>query len=150
MTVLFIDADACPVKKEAYRVAERHHVQVKLVANASMSVPAVPWIELVLVSDGFDAADDWIVEHARANAIVISDDIPLAGRCIPNGVRVISSRGREFTETGIGDALATREVLSHMREHGLASGGPAPFGPKDRSRFLDRFDALLRAALRKR
>ncbi len=150
MTVLFIDADACPVKKEAYRVAERHHVQVKLVANASMSVPAVPWIELVLVSDGFDAADDWIVEHARANDIVISDDIPLAGRCIPNGVRVISSRGREFTETGIGDALATREVLSHMREHGLASGGPAPFGPKDRSRFLDRFDALLRAALRKR
>ncbi len=148
MSEVFIDADACPVKKEVYRVAERHHVAVKVVANAPMSVPNVPWIELIAVGDGFDAADDWIAEHAGLCDIVVSDDIPLASRCLQKGARVVSSRGREFTEAAIGGALATREVLSQLREHGLVSGGPAPFGQKDRSRFLDRFDALVRAALR--
>jgi uncharacterized protein YaiI (UPF0178 family) len=148
LSEVFIDADACPVKKEVYRVAERHHVGVKVVANAPMSVPSVQWIELVVVSDGFDAADDWIVEHVRPRDIVVSDDIPLASRCLQKGARVVNARGREFTEAAIGDALATREVLSQLREHGLVSGGPAPFEQKDRSRFLDRFDAILRAALR--
>jgi uncharacterized protein YaiI (UPF0178 family) len=136
------------VKKEVYKVAERHHVNVKVVANMPMSVPSVPWIELIVVSDGFDAADDWIAEHACAGDVVVTDDIPLASRCLPQGARVVNCRGREFTEAAIGDALATREVMSQLREHGLVSGGPAPFGPKDRSRFLDRFDAVLRAALR--
>ena len=148
MSEVFIDADACPVKKEIYRVAERHGVNVKVVANMPMSVPNAAWIELVVVGDGFDAADDWIVEHAGARDIVVSDDIPLASRCLQKGARVVGSRGREFTEASIGEALATREVLSQLREHGLASGGPAPFGQKDRSRFLDRFDTILRAALR--
>ena len=147
MSEVFIDADACPVKKEVYKVAERHNV--KVVANAPMSVPTVPWIELVVVSDGFDAADDWIAEHVAPGDVVVTDDIPLASRCIPTGARVVNARGREFTEAAIGDAMATREMLSQLREHGLVSGGPAPFGTKDRSRFLDKFDTVLRAALRR-
>ena len=148
VTTVFIDADACPVKREVYKVAERHHVPVKVVAGTPMSVPSAPWIELVAVGDGFDAADDWIAEQAGVGDVVVTDDIPLASRCLARGTRVINARGREFTEAGIGEALATREVLSQLREHGLTSGGPAPFGPKDRSRFLDRFDAVLRAAVR--
>ncbi len=148
MTCVYIDADACPVKKEACRVAARHQVPVKIVANTSMSVPDTPGVSLVVVGDGFDEADDWIAEHAGPRDVVVTDDIPLASRCLQKGARVVGTRGREFTEASIGDALATREVLSQLREHGLAGGGPSPFGPKDRSRFLDRFDALLRAALR--
>ncbi len=148
MSEVFIDADACPVKKEVYRVAARHHVNVKVVANTPMFVPEAASIELIVVSDGFDAADDWIATHAGPRDIVVSDDIPLAARCLRNGARVLGSRGREFTEAAIGDALATREMLSQLREHGLMGGGPAPFEQKDRSRFLERLDALLRAALR--
>jgi hypothetical protein len=145
---VFIDADACPVKKEVYRVAERHRVNVKVVANTPMFVPEAAWIELVVVGDGFDAADDWIAAHAGPHDIVVSDDIPLAARCLQKGARVVGSRGRAFTEASIGEALATREMLSQLREHGLIGGGPAPFEPKDRSRFLERFDTFLRAALR--
>lgn len=148
MSEVFIDADACPVKKEVYRVAERHGVNVKVVTNTSMFVPDSARIELIVVGDGFDEADDWIVAHAVARDIVVSDDIPLAARCLRKGARVIGSRGREFTEAAIGDALAAREILSQLREHGLMNGGPAPFEKKDRSRFLDRFDALLHAVLR--
>lgn len=149
MIEVWIDADACPVKKEVYRVAERYHVNVKVVANTPMFVPDAAWIELVVVSDGFDAADDWIVAHAGAFDIVVSDDIPLASRCLQKGARVVGSRGREFTESSIGEALATRELLAQLREHGLAGGGPAPFAPRDRSRFLDRFDTIVCAALRR-
>lgn len=148
MTDVYIDADACPVKKEVYRVAARHHVSVKVVANTPMFVPDAPGIELIVVGEGFDAVDDWIVSHANAHDIVVSDDIPLASRCLQKAARVVGSRGREFTEASIGNALATREILSQLREHGLASGGPAPFEQKDRSRFLDRFEAVIRAALR--
>ena len=144
MAAVFVDADACPVKNEVYRVAERHGLDVKIIANTSMGVPGVASIELVVVSDGFDAADDWIVEHVGARDIVVSDDILLAARCLPKGAHVINARGHEFTEASIGDALANREFLSQLREHGLASGGPAPFEKKDRSRFLQHFDRLAR------
>lgn len=147
MSTVFIDADACPVKKEACRVAARHGVAVKIVANSPMAIPEGR-VELVVVGDGFDAADDWIVENAGPGDVVVSDDIPLAARCLKKGARVVGTRGREFTEEAIGDALATREVLSQLRDQGLVGGGPAPFGPKDRSRFLDRLDTLLRAVLR--
>jgi uncharacterized protein len=142
---IFVDADACPVKNEIYRVAERHGVSVKIVTNMSMGVPASALVSLVVVSDGFDAADDWIVEHVSEHDIVVSDDIPLASRCLHKGAHVLNTRGHEFTLASIGDALANREFLSQLREHGLASGGPAPFGQKDRSRFLQRFDILVRA-----
>ena len=148
MPFVYIDADACPVKGETCRVAARHGVGVRVVANTFMAVPA--GAELVRVGDGFDEADDWIAGNAGPGDVVVTDDIPLAARCLAAGARVVGSRGREFTEASIGDALATREMLSQLREHGLVSGGPAPFGPKDRSRFLDRLDTVLRAVLRGR
>ena len=148
MLDIFIDADGCPVKQEVYRVAHRYGLRVTVVANSRIHIPYGNWIELVVVEGQFDAVDDWIVEHVSPRDIVVSDDIPLASRCLQKSARVVSARGREFTEAAIGEALATREVLSQLREHGLVSGGPAPFGQKDRSRFLDRFDAILRAAVR--
>jgi len=145
MPDIFIDADACPVKDEVYRVAKRHGLNVKVIANTSMWVPDVPTVERIVVSDGFDAADDWIVEHVGAHDIVVSDDIPLAARCIKKGARVLNAKGRELTEASIGDALANRELLSQLREHGLISGGPAPFDSKDRSRFLQSLENLIHA-----
>lgn len=145
MPDIFVDADACPVKDEVYRVARRHGLNVKVIANTSMWVPDTPTVERIVVSDGFDAADDWIVEHVGARDIVVSDDIPLAARCIKKGARVLNAKGRELTETSIGDALANRELLSQLREHGLIGGGPAPFEPKDRSRFLQSLENLVRA-----
>lgn len=145
MPVILVDADACPVKDEVYRVAKRHGLNVKVIANTSMWVPDVPTVERIVVSDGFDAADDWIVEHVAADDIVVSDDIPLAARCIKKGARVLNAKGHEFNEASIGDALANRELLSQLREHGLIGGGPAPFEPKDRSRFLQTLENLVRA-----
>lgn len=144
MLEILIDADACPVKKETLRVAERHNLKVYVVANKRMSIPDSIIFELILVSDTFDAADDWIVEHAKPNDIVVSDDIPLAARCLQKGAHVIGSKGREFTPESIGNALASRELSTYLREHGIASGGPAPFTPKDRSRFLNHLEALIR------
>ena len=140
-----MDADACPVKEEVYRVAKRHGLQVKLVANAGMWLPEGVAVEMIVVGGGFDAADDWIVEHAGPHDIVVSDDILLAARCLGKGAAVLNAKGREFTEESIGEALANREFLSQLREHGLASGGPAPFGAKDRSRFLQCLETLVRA-----
>ncbi len=147
MPVIYVDGDACPVKSETYRVAKRHGVPVKVVANDWMRIPDDAALELVVVDDGFDAADDWIVDHVGPRDIVVSDDIPLAARCLQRGAHALNSKGRVFTEASIGDALAHREFLSQLREHGLANGGPAPFGPKDRSRFLMQLDMLVRAAL---
>jgi uncharacterized protein len=144
MPEIFIDADACPVKKETFRIAERHGLKVYLVANTRMNPPDSALIKVILVSDAFDAADDWIVDHAQPNDIVVADDIPLAARCLQKGAHVIGSKGREFTPESIGNALASRELSTYLREHGLASGGPAPFTPKDRSRFLDRLESLVR------
>ena len=147
---IFVDADGCPVKEEVYRVAKRYGLEVTLVSNTWMRAPKADWIELVVVEGQFDAADDWIVEHAAPNDIVISGDIPLASRCLKKGAWVLGPRGVAFTEDSIGDALASRELLSHLRELGSVTGGPAPFGRRDRSRFLERLDATVQAARRRR
>lgn len=143
MSTLFVDADACPVKNEVCRVAKRHGWPVVFVANSGMWVPDTGQVELVVVGDGFDAADDWIVEHAAPRDIVVSDDIPLAARCLKKGARALNAKGREFTEASIGGALANREFLSQLREHGLSSSGPAPFSPKHRSQFLQTLENLI-------
>ena len=140
---IFVDADACPVKPEIYRVAERHAIRVFVVANSFMNVPREPWIERVIVSDGFDAADDWIAERAARGAIVITGDIPLADRCIKAGADVIGHTGKPFTDASIGMALATRDMMEDLRAMGAASGGPRPFAPKDRSAFLQALDLAI-------
>jgi len=142
-----VDGDGCPVKDEVYKVAKRCGVQVKVVANSWMQMPDSDDIELIVVGQGFDEADDWIVDHAADRDIVITADIPLAARCLKNGARAIGPKGRVFTDETIGDALAKREILSSMREHGEMTGGPAPFQQKDRSRFLQRLDDAVRACL---
>ena len=141
--VIHVDADACPVKAEIYRVAERHRIKVFVVANSYLNVPREPWIERVTVSDGFDAADDWIAERARKGAIVITADIPLASRCIKAGAEVIGPTGKPFTEASIGMALATRDMMEDLRASGLVTGGPAPFSPRDRSAFLQALDLAI-------
>ena len=143
MSEIYVDADGCPVKDEVYRVAERYGLKVTLAANSWMRTPEADWIELVLVDDNIDAADDWIAEHAGESDIVITADIPLASRCLKNGARVLGPKGRVFTEASIGDALATREIKSQLRDQGTMTGGPAPFGKKDRSRFLQSLDAAV-------
>lgn len=147
MTTVYIDADACPVKDEAYKVAKRHAVPVIVVANAAMRVPQGPDIRLQVVGDGFDAADDWIAEHAGRGDIVVTSDIPLADRCLKRGAFVLGNNGRPFTEDAIGDALASRELSSELRQMGM-KGGPAPFQQKDRSAFLHQLDVALHAAKR--
>jgi uncharacterized protein YaiI (UPF0178 family) len=145
---IYVDADGCPVKAETYRVAERYRLQVILVANARMRVPDEEWIELVVVSGQFDAADDWIAEHVERDDIVVTGDIPLADRCLKQGARVLSPRGRVFREDSIGQALATRDFLAHLRELGMDSGGPPPFERRNRSEFLQRLDEIVQAIRR--
>lgn len=149
MLDVFVDADACPVKDEVYRVAKRHALNVKVVANSRMRVPSDPSVELVLVRGDFDAADDWIVEHAGADDIVITTDIPLAARCLPKGAVVLRPNGKPFTEDNIGDALASRELLSQLRESGEISGGPPPFDARARSLFLQRLEDTVQGIRRK-
>ena len=150
MLTIYIDADACPVKEEVYRVARRYRARVTLVANAWMRVPKEEWIELVLVPDEgqLDAADDWIVETVQGDDIVITEDIILASRCLAGGARVINPRGRVFTAESIGEALATRELMADLREAGAVTGGPAPFEKRDRSVFLQRLDETIQAVRR--
>ena len=145
MPTIFVDADACPVKDEVYRVARRHGVPVTLVADAWMRVPDEDGIELVVVKGDFDAADDWIVEHTGAGDIVVTGDIPLADRCLKLGARVLGLRGREFTEDTIGEAMAGRELAAELRDMGIQTGGPRPFEKRDRSEFLQKLDAMLHA-----
>jgi uncharacterized protein len=145
---IFIDADACPVKQEVYRVAQRYGLHVTVVANSRIQIPHGDWIKLVVVKGQFDAADDWIVEHSVAKDIVISGDIPLAARCLEKGARVIGLRGDIFTQDSIGDALASRALLAHLRELGTITGGPAPFANRDRSRFLQRLDETIQGLRR--
>jgi uncharacterized protein YaiI (UPF0178 family) len=145
---LYIDADGCPVKQEVYRVAARHGLRVTVVANSWMQTPRDASIRLVLVAGQFDSVDDWIVEHVAENDIVVSGDIPLASRCMKKGARVLDPRGRVFTEDSIVEALATRDLLAHLREIGAVTGGPAPIGKLDRSRFLQRLDEVVRAVRR--
>lgn len=148
MTRIFVDADACSVKDEIYRVAMRYKMPVVVVANSWMRTPDHPSIEFVQVGDGFDEADEWIVDQAEPNDIVITADMPLASLCLKKGARVLGQKGRIFTEESIGEALAQREVSSQLREHGLMTGGPAPFTDKDRSRFLQRLDNVIQACRR--
>ncbi len=146
---IFIDADGCPVKEEVYRVARRYGLDVALVANSRMRVPSDATIEMIVVDGKFDAADDWIVGHAGENDVVITADIPLASRCLKKKAKVLGPTGREFTEENMGDALATRELMSHLRDLGTLTGGPAPFENRDRSRFLHRLDEIIQSLLRK-
>jgi uncharacterized protein len=142
---IFIDADGCPVKQEIYRVAKRYGIKVTLVSNSRMRTPQEDWLEAVVVEGQFNAADDWIVEHVSDDDVVVTGDIPLASRCLAKGARVLAPAGRVFSEEGIGDALATRELLSHLRDLGTITGGPAPFDKRDRSRFLQRLDETIQA-----
>lgn len=143
MSEILVDADSCQVKEEVYRVAKRYGLRVILVANSQMHIPSEGWLELVVVSNQFDAADDWIVEYITKNDIVISGDIPLASRCLKKGARVLGPNGRVFTEDSIGDALATRDLMSHLRDIGIMTGGPAPFEKRDRSQFLQSLDGII-------
>jgi uncharacterized protein YaiI (UPF0178 family) len=145
---IYVDADGCPVKEEVFRVARRYELRVVLVANSWMRVPRDGRVEMVIVGDKLDEADDWIAEHADAGDIVISADIPLAARCLEKGARVLGPRGRVFTEESIGDALAIRDLSAHLREAGTMTGGPPPLGKKDRSKFLQRLDEIVQAIRR--
>jgi uncharacterized protein YaiI (UPF0178 family) len=140
---LFIDADACPVKDEVYRVAGRYGLQVYVVSNSWMRTPEKGRIELIVVENQFDAADDWIVDNTEAGDIVVTTDIPLAARCLESGACVLRPDGQPYTEDNIGQALATRELLSQLRDLGEIGGGPPPFQKKDRSRFLQRLDETI-------
>lgn len=145
---VYVDADACPVKAEVLKVAERHGLVVTLVANFGLRPSRDPMVRHVMVPQGADAADDWIVEHAEANDIVTTSDIPLAGRALAKGVHVIGPTGKLFTEQSIGMALAMRELNQHLRETGESKGYNAAFSQKDRSHFLQAFDALAQRAKR--
>lgn len=140
MLHIFVDADACPVKPEVYRVAHRYKLSVTLVAGAKMRIPDGVNIALKVVGQGMDAADDWIVEQVGAGDIVITADIPLAARCVARGAHVLGHTGKPFSEDNIGPALANRNLLSELRQLGEVTGGPRPFNKLDRSRFLQSLD----------
>lgn len=148
MIQIYVDADACPVKDEVYRVAKRHALKVFVVANSRMVTPRDPLVELVVVSGRFDAADDWIVDQVTAMDIAITTDIPLAARCLAKGARVMDAKGGLFTADSIGDALANRELSAFLRDMGEMGGGPKPYSPKDRSRFLGQLETQIQALLK--
>jgi len=147
-TSIYIDADACPVKAEVYRVAERYGLKVYVVSNSYLGVPRSPMIELVVVSYGFDAADNWIAERAGPGDIVITADIPLADRSLKAGAAVIGNTGVPFTTASIGMAMANRELLSNLRAMGEVTGGPKPMSQRDRSRFLSALDEAVQKVRR--
>jgi uncharacterized protein len=148
-TRIFVDADACPVKPEIYRVAERYALHVVVVANSFMKVPRSELIERVIVSEGPDVADDWIVERATPSDIVITADVPLAGRAVKKGATVIAPTGKPFTEDSIGMALATRDLLTDLRSAGAVTRGPPPLTRQDLSRFLSALDLAVTRLKRK-
>ena len=149
-TRIYVDADACPVKDEVYRVAARHGVPVSVVANGFIRVPQDPLIERVAAGSAPDAADDWIAERAGPHDIVITADVPLASRCVKAGALVIAPNGRPFSEDSIGMALAVRNLMSDLRSAGETTGGPRPFAPRDRSAFLSALDQAIRRLQRGR
>jgi uncharacterized protein YaiI (UPF0178 family) len=140
---ILVDADACPVKEEVYRVAFRHEAPVMVVSNSWLRVPAHPLIERVVVSDKFDAADDWITAHAQERSVVVTGDILLADRCLKSGATVIGPNGKPFTTASIGGAVATRAIMADLRAGAGVTGGPAPFTKADRSRFLQALETAL-------
>jgi len=146
---IFVDADACPVKQELNRVAKRYSLGVTLVSGSWMRISEAAQVTLKVVDQGMDAADDWIVEHVEADDIVITSDVPLAARCVGEGAYVLGPTGKPFTEDNIGPALATRNLLSELRELGEIAGGPPPFDKRDRSRFLEGLDKAINEIRRK-
>lgn len=145
MINIYIDADACPVKDETYKVAARYQIKSFVVANKWQNVPIDPLIEMKVVSGNFDAADDWIVEQVTRQDIVITTDILLADRCVKKQARVISPKGHEFTEDNIGSAVANRELMQNLRHMGEMRGGPAKMDKKSRSEFLGKLDQVIQA-----
>src|ERR1700756_609226 len=143
-TRIYVDADACPVKDEIYRVAIRLGVTVSIVAGKFIRIPLDPLIERIAAGDGMDAADDWIAERAGQGDIVVTADIPLASRCVKAGAEVISPNGKPFTEQSIGMALAVRNLMTDLRSSGEVTGGPKSFVPRDRSAFLSTLDQTIR------
>ena len=137
---LYVDADACPVKEETYRVAARYGLRVYVVANSPILVPRAPRVERVVVGAGPDVADDWIAERAGPGAIVVTADVPLASRCVKAGAEVLAPNGKPFSDASIGMALATRNLMDHLRSAGEATPGPRAFTPRDRSNFLSALD----------
>ncbi len=150
MTAVYIDGDACPVREEVYRVADRLQLHVFVVSNGSRPIRprGSDNVSMIIVSEGADAADDWIAERISAKDICVTADIPLASRCLERGARALAPTGKVWTEANIGNALAGREVSRHLRELGVIGGGAAPFSKSDRSRFLSTLDTLAHAALR--
>jgi uncharacterized protein YaiI (UPF0178 family) len=140
---IFVDADACPVKDETYRVAARYQLKVYVVANSPILIPRLAGLERVVVGAGADVADDWIVERAGRGAIVVTSDVPLASRCVKKGAEALAPTGKPFSESSIGMALATRDLMDQLRSAGRTTGGPPPFGPRDRSRFLGALDNVV-------
>ncbi|MEM5516581.1 YaiI/YqxD family protein [Henriciella sp. AS95] len=148
--VIHVDADACPVKDEVYKVALRHRLPVNIVANSFIRVPQNPLFKFIMVPDGPDVADDWIAERADASSVVITADILLAERCLQNGARVLSPKGRAFTANSIGQQVATRAIMEDLRSTGEQTSGPAPFKPADRSNFLSALEVEIQKVKRGR
>jgi uncharacterized protein YaiI (UPF0178 family) len=147
---LYIDADACPVKDEVYRVGARYRLKTWVVSNSFIMIPQSPLVQRMIVDAGPDAADDWIAEQARPGDIVITNDIPLAGRALKAGAAALSPNGRPFTTDSIGAALSQRALMEHLRSTGEVTGGPKPFDRGDRARFLQALDEAINRELRRR
>ncbi|QDL97035.1 YaiI/YqxD family protein [Rhodopseudomonas palustris] len=150
LTRIYVDADACPVKDEVYKVAERHHVPVTVVAGGFIRVPQHPLIERVAAGSGMDAADDWIAERVKPGDIVVTADVPLASRCVKAGAEVLAPNGKPFSEQSIGMTLAVRNLMTDLRSTGEITGGPRAFSPRDRSTFLSALDSAIRRIARRR
>ena len=147
---IHVDADGCPVKQEVYKVAKRCALEVRVVANKWLQTPEDPRVQLVVVGDGFDAADDWIVEHAEPGDVVVTADIQLAARALKKDAYVLDPKGRRFRDGDIGSALAARALSAHLRESGVLTGGPAPMRDRDRSQFLQALDTAVQESRRRR
>ena len=148
MVTIFVDADACPVKDETVRVAARHGLKTIMVSDGGIRPNPSPLVEMIIVSQGADAADDWIAEHIGKADICVTNDIPLAARCLVAGALALKPNGEPFTHDGIGMALANRELMQTLRETGAITGGPRPFAATDRSNFLNRLEVAVQTAKR--
>ncbi len=148
MVDIYVDADACPVKDETLSVAARHGLKTYMVSDGGIRPSQNPLVELIIVDQGPDAADDWIADHIHESDICVTNDIPLAARCLERGALAIKPNGDPFTEDGIGMALANRELMQDLRESGQITGGPKPFGKSDRSEFLNRLETTVQTAKR--
>lgn len=143
MPEIYVDADACPVKDEVIKVAARHGLKTHMVSDGGIRPSAHPLVSIVVVAQGADAADDWIADHIRPGDIAVTNDIPLADRCLKNGAAALRPNGKEFTTDSIGMELATRDLMANLRETGEITGGPAPFSKQDRSNFLQSLEVLV-------